>query len=43
MGEEYGYDLSKYRGLTDIRKCLRNAVNPEDGKFIFDNIIGTKK
>ena len=43
MEKAYGYDLSKYRRSTDIRKCLRNAVNPLDGKFIFDKIIGAKQ
>lgn len=38
MEKEYGYDLSKYRGTTDIRKTLRNAVKPEDGKYIFEQI-----
>ena len=38
MEKEYGYDLSKYRGTTDIRKALRNAVKPEDGKYILEQI-----
>lgn len=42
MEKAYGYDLSKYRGSTDIRKYLRNAVKPEDGKFIFKNISKTR-
>lgn len=42
MEKAYGYDLSAYRKPTDIRKCLRNAVNPEDGKYIFENITRSK-
>lgn len=38
MGKAYGYDLSKYRVSTDIRKCLRNAVKPKDGLLIFNLI-----
>lgn len=39
MEKAYGYDLSKYAGTTEIRKCLRNAVKPEDGLYIFQKII----
>lgn len=42
MEKAYGYDLSKYAGTTEIRKCLRNAVKPEDGKFIFEQVTRTK-
>lgn len=42
MEKAYGYDLSKYTGTTEIRKCLRNAVKPEDGKFIFEQVTRTK-
>lgn len=40
MEKEYGLDLSKFRGTTDIRKCLRNMVKPEDGKYIFEKLTG---
>ena len=36
MEKEYGLDLSKFRKTTDIRKCLRNMVKPEDGNFVFN-------
>lgn len=38
MEKAYGYDLSKYRKTTDIRKCLRNVVKPKDGLYIFEQI-----
>ena len=38
MEKEYGLDLSQFRGTTDIRKCLRNMVKPQDGKFIFEQL-----
>ena len=38
MEKEYGFDLSEFKGTTDLRKCLRNAVKPEDGKYIFERI-----
>lgn len=38
MEEAYGFDLSKYKGSTDIRKCLRNAVKPKEGLYIFQMI-----
>lgn len=40
MEKAYGYDLSDFTGTTDIRKCLRNAVKPQDGKYIFEQITG---
>lgn len=43
MEKEYGYDLSKYRGTLDIRKALRNAVKPEDGKYILEQITKVNK
>ena len=36
MEKFYGLDLKQFYGTTDIRKCLRNMVKPEDGKFIFE-------
>lgn len=36
MEREYGLDLKQFYGTTDIRKCLRNMVKPEDGKYIFE-------
>lgn len=39
MEKEYGYDLSKYSDTTDIKKTLRNAVKPKDGKYILEQII----
>lgn len=36
--KEYGIDLSQFRKTTDIRKCLRNMVKPEDGKYIFNQL-----
>lgn len=41
MEKFYGLDLKKFYKTTDIRKCLRNMVKPEDGKFIFEQL--TKK
>lgn len=38
MGKLYNLDLSQFRGTTDIRKCLRNMVKPEDGKYIFNQL-----
>lgn len=38
MEKLYGLDLSRFKGTTDIRKCLRNMVKPQDGKFIFDEL-----
>ena len=38
MEKAYGFDLSKYKGKTEIRKVLRNCVKPEVGKFIFEQI-----
>ena len=38
MEKEYNLDLKQFYGTTDIRKCLRNMVKPEDGKFIFDSL-----
>ena len=32
-----GFDLSKYKGV-DIRLALRNCVEPELGKYIFDRV-----
>lgn len=42
MEKVYGYDLSKYSRQVEIRKVLRNAVKPEDGKYIFEKITGEK-
>ena len=42
MEKAYGYDLSKYSGTTEIRKVLRNAVKPEDGKYIFEQVTGLR-
>ena len=38
MSEQYGFDLTKYQGKTEIRKVLRNCVVPEIGKYIFENL-----
>ena len=38
LQEKLGFDLSKYSGI-DKRKCLRNCVVPEVGKFILDELI----
>lgn len=38
MEKLYGLDLSPFKGTTDIRKCLRNMVKPQDGKFVFDEL-----
>lgn len=38
MEKAYGFDLSKFKGTTDIRQTLRNCVNPEVGKFIFEQV-----
>ena len=38
MEKFYGLDLKQFYNTTDIRKCLRNMVKPEDGKFIFEQI-----
>ena len=38
MEKAYNFDLSKYKNTTDLRKCLRNAVKPQDGLFIFKQI-----
>lgn len=40
MEKAYGFDLSKYKGTTEIRKVLRNCVKPEIGKYIFEQITG---
>lgn len=42
MEKAYGYDLSKYSGTAEIRKVLRNAVKPEDGKYIFEKVTGLR-
>ena len=39
MEEVYGFDLSKYKGTTEIRKVLRNCVKPEVGKYILEQIV----
>lgn len=39
MEEAYGFDLSKYKGTTEIRKVLRNCVKPEIGKHILEQIV----
>lgn len=38
MEKAYGFDLTKYKGTTDLRKCLRNAVDPQDGLYIFEQL-----
>lgn len=38
MEKLYNINLSPFRKTTDIRKCLRNMVKPEDGKFIFESL-----
>lgn len=38
MQKLYGFNLELFKGKTDIRKCLRNCVIPEVGKYIFDKI-----
>ena len=38
MSEQYGFDLTKYQGKTEIRKVLRNCVVPEIGKYIFEEV-----
>lgn len=38
MEKAYGFDLSKYKGKTEIRKVLRNCVVPEIGKYVFEKI-----
>jgi len=43
MEKAYGYDLKKYKGTVEIRKCLRNAVKPEDGKYILESILENNK
>lgn len=43
MEKFYGLDLKEFYGTTDIRKCLRNMVKPEDGKFIFEQLTKDKK
>ena len=42
LEKELGFDLSKYRGTTEIRKVLRNCVRPEVGLYIFEQITGEK-
>lgn len=42
MEKAYGYDLSKYARTVEVIKVLRNAVKPEDGKYIFEQITGEK-
>lgn len=39
MQKAYGFDLSKYKDKTEIRKVLRNCVKPEIGKYIFEQLI----
>ena len=39
MEEAYGFDLSKYKGTTEIRKVLRNCVKLEVGKYILEQIV----
>lgn len=43
MEKFYGLDLKQFYGTTDIRKCLRNMVKPEDGKFIFECLTKVEK
>lgn len=45
MQKKYGFDLSPYKKDLDyfeIKKCLRNCVIPELGKYIFERITGNK-
>ncbi len=37
MAKAYGYNLSDLKEI-DVRKALRNAVRPQDGLFIFQQI-----
>lgn len=37
MAKAYGYNLADLKGL-DMRKALRNAVRPQDGLYIFQQI-----
>lgn len=39
MAKAYGYDLEKLKAI-DARKALRNVVRPQDGLFIFQQIMG---
>ena len=39
MAKAYGYNLSDLKEI-DVRKALRNAVRPQDGLFIFQQIKG---
>ena len=43
MEKLYGLDLSPFYRTTDIRKCLRNMVKPEDGKFILEQLTDWRK
>ena len=36
----HGFDLTKYRKTVEVRKVLRNCVEPEIGKYIFEQITG---
>lgn len=38
MEKLYGLDLKPFARTTDIRKCLRNMVKPEDGRFILEQL-----
>ena len=39
MAEKYGYTIDAFTKQIDVRKALRNAVKPEDGKFILEQFI----
>lgn len=39
MQKAYGFDLSKYKDKTEIRKVLRNCVKPEIGEYIFEQLM----
>ena len=41
MAKAYGYDIDDLKGL-DMRKALRNAVRPQDGLYIFEQITKQK-
>jgi len=39
MSQLYGFDLSDYKYKMDVKKCLRNCVNPQIGKYIPEQIL----
>jgi DNA (cytosine-5)-methyltransferase 1 len=43
LAQQHGFDLAKLENRgCDVRKILRNAVQPELGKFILDSLGGIK-